>query len=205
MLRIQGGASQAIADIRNLSELPTSASAGWMGGRTQGPSLFAAGREALTNTMTSQEVQDHNTSVTGIQRNLAAIESAGLMPSGALTHQMDAVTFKEGDTYLTKLRKMATMSQIVDKGLEPYVNSTRLPDEAKVYMKRLQEEVRQVVPYSVHDVNELTKAQSKNPGMTMAELAASKNLVKPAQAPTTGALTPAEQAELAALRAKHLR
>ncbi|MBF9666383.1 hypothetical protein IAI38_11655, partial [Streptococcus pseudopneumoniae] len=80
--------------------------------------ILDATKEVLANKLTSQEVQSYNVMSTGFQRALASIEAAGLMPTGQLTHQMDAVIFKEGDTNFTKLQKLAQTRQIVEEGLE---------------------------------------------------------------------------------------
>jgi len=95
---------------------------GWLG-RPEKGSILDASKSGLVNAMTSQEVQDYQTMVTGIQRNLAAIEAAGLAPSGSLTHMMDAVVIQPGQSNLTKLRKMAQIRQIVEKGTELYLSS----------------------------------------------------------------------------------
>lgn len=157
MMRIQGAASESVQTLRNITELPISVSTGFLGGRQQGPSLLDANKEALANTMTSEEVKDYTTTIAGVQRNLSAIEATGLMPSGTLTHQMDAVVWKQGDTNFNKMRKLAEARQIVERGLQPFIKNPKIGEDEKDYMRSLVADLKEAVPFTVHDVNELER------------------------------------------------
>lgn len=162
MNRVISGATLAVADAGNIMDLPITVSRGVFGGRGQGPTLFDATKEDLANTVTSQEAQLYNNRISGIQRNLAAIEAAGLAPSGSLQHMMDNMVIKEGDTYLTKLDKMAQVRQIIEKGLEPYLNNPRVSEEQRGYVKTVVDSAAKAIPFTHQDVTRLYMSNNSN-------------------------------------------
>lgn len=166
--RIILAGNQAAKDLANVVELPTTVSTGFFGGRKQGPGLLSAAKEVLANTVTGQEAQLYNSMATGFQRSLAAIESAGLMPSGQLTHQMDAVMLKEGDTNLTKLSKLAQVRQIVEAGMEVLVVNPRVSDAEKEKAQDIINNVRKAVPYTQKDIIKLH--QSEDDAVTLRDI-----------------------------------
>jgi len=200
--RVILSANQAAKDLANVVQLPIDSSTGFFGGRKQGGSLMSAGKEVLANTMTGQDVQAYNAMATGFQRSLAAIESAGLMPSGSLTHQMDAVLFKEGDTNLTKMHKLAQTRQIVESGLEVMEANPRISGDEKAKIAQILENVRTAVPFTHSDLIKLRAAQQTNPDATMQSIMPKGSVPRADQGPAnsgpTGAATlpPAAQAQL---------
>ncbi len=168
--RVLLSASEAAADLQNVVELPSSSSTGLLGGRHQGPGLLDATKEALANTVTSQEVQSYQVMAAGFQRSLAAIETAGLAPAGTLTRQMDAVIFKEGDSNLTKLHKLAQTRQIIEQGLDTMTANPRVSPDEKGKITEILDRVRKAVPFTHRDVIALTKAQETNPKATMRDV-----------------------------------
>lgn len=168
--RVVLAGNQAAADLANVVKLPMSASRGLFGGRGQGTSLFDAAKESLATAMTTQEVQSYNVLATGFQRSLAAIEAAGLAPSGTLVHQMDSVIFKEGDTNYTKLLKLAQTRQIVDKGLETTLSNPRVPEETKAHIREIMAKIDKAVPFLPADLMDLQQAQSANPQITLGDI-----------------------------------
>lgn len=168
--RMMLGANEAVRDLENVVNLPTTASAGTFGGRKQGPGLLDAARETLTTKMTSQEVQSYNTRAAGFQRNLAAIEAAGLMPSGSLTHQMEAVLFKEGDSVQTKMEKLAQTRQIIDAALDVAVANPRVSPAEKEKMESITDRLHKAVPFTIADLDRLNAAQATNPKITMRQI-----------------------------------
>lgn len=172
--RVVNSGNQAAADLANVVQLPISASRGLFGGRSQGKGLLDAGIESLANTMTTQEVQTYNVFATGFQRALAAIEGAGLAPSNALMHQMDAVIFKEGDTNFTKLAKLAQTRQIVEKGLETITANSRVDAETKKLVENIVDKVRKAVPFTGSELIELGKLQATNKNATLRDVMAAE-------------------------------
>jgi len=151
--RALSSASLASRDLANIARGPVTQSSGIFGGRSQGPSLTDATYEQLANKITSQEAQTYNVKIAGLQRNLATLESQGLAPSGSLTHQMDAIVFKDSDTYLTKAYKLAEARQIVEGGMDVILSNDRVPDSTKNLARQLVKSVQTSVPYTVEDLD----------------------------------------------------
>lgn len=160
--RMVTSANEAIKDLENIVKLPMTVSRGWLGGRSQGPSLFEATKETFANKLSGEDVQLYNVMTAGIQRNLAAIEAVGLMPSGSLTHQMDSVVIKEGDTNLTKAAKLAQIRQILEGGLEPVLADPKVPDEIKSKVEQIIKSSQKAVPYTQQDVIKLMNNPDPN-------------------------------------------
>jgi len=180
--RVVLSGNEAVADLENISKLPLTASTGVFGGRGQAPGIMNAAKEVLANKLTSQEVQSYNVMSAGFTRSLAAIEAAGLVPSGQLTHQMDAIVFKEGDTNLTKMQRMAQTRQIVEKGLETIATNPRVPEETKKHINEIIDKAKSAVPFTQQDLMELQKRQETNPKATLKDVVKSK----PSETPATG-------------------
>lgn len=159
--RALSSAGLAVRDIANISRGPITQSAGIFGGRSQGPSLLDATKEVLANKVTAQEAQTYNVKIAGLQRNLATLESQGLAPSGALTHQMDAVVFKESDTELTKAYKLAEARQIVEGAMEVISSNDRAPQGAKDLAAKIVGQAQDAVPFTVEDLDRFSAAGPK--------------------------------------------
>ncbi|SRR6266404_160071 len=165
--RTMTSANEAARDLENVVQLPITASTGYFGGRSQGTSIMAATKEVLANKMTPQEVQSYNVLSSGFQRSLAGIESSGLAPPGSLSHQMDAVIFKEGDTNTTKLQKLAQTRQIVEAGLETTLANPRVPEDQRKHIEGIIESIKKSVPFTQTDIIRMQNEQEKNPKATL--------------------------------------
>lgn len=152
--RVIGGANAATAAVRNLMELPISTNAGIFGGRGQGPGLLDAMKEDLANTITAPEAQEFNKMFSGLTRNLASLETQGMAPNGPLMTSLAALTVKEGDTEMTKLRTFAEMRQIIDTNLEPLLWNPRIPEEQKGGVRKILAGIDAAVPFTHHDITE---------------------------------------------------
>jgi hypothetical protein len=175
--RMITSANEAVKSVHNIMRLPVSANKGVFGNVKGGDSLHDAPKAALANTMTSQEDQVYKVMMSGVTRNLATIEAVGLMPSGSLTHQMDAIEFQPGQDYLTRLSQMAEIKQIVNGALEPITNNPRVPDQTKQFVKDIVEKMGKEIPFTQDDVIDLM--QSKNPQATIMDFARSRGVAKP--------------------------
>ena len=162
--------NESAKDLANVVQLPIGSSSGFFGGRTLGTDIMGAGKEALANTMTSQEVQSYNVMATGFQRSLAAIEAAGLAPRGNLTQQMESVIFRVGDTELTKLQKLAQTRQIVEAGLEIMTADPTVPPQLKSKIGQIVASIRKSVPFTQSDLIRLQQAQETNPDVTLRDI-----------------------------------
>jgi hypothetical protein len=179
-------ANEATKDLQNVVNLPISANTGFFGGRTQGPGILDAGKEALTNTLTSQEVQSFNVRTAGFHRALAGIESAGLAPSGTLSKQMDAVIGKQGDTYQTQLEKLGEIRQIVEAGLETTLANPKLPEQQATLARTIIGRIRQAVPFTIADIDKLQALQVSDPNATMTDVIKANGLNKGGGAGSNG-------------------
>ena len=91
--RIIQSANQAAADLNNVVSLPTYRFQRVCSAATkQGPGLLDATKTVIGKSGYPDRtlMQLYKAMATGFQRNLAAIEASGLMPSGMLTDQMDS-------------------------------------------------------------------------------------------------------------------
>jgi hypothetical protein len=160
--RVITAANEAAQAIENIVELPVGASTGVLGvGKSPGHSLYESTRDVLRNKMSSQEVQDYNTMLAGIRRNMAAIESTGLSPSGALTDSMAAVEWREGDSNLTKLRKLAEIKQITHAGLDVQLADPAMPEAIKDVARKALKKIDDAVPFTHQDLTKLEASPSK--------------------------------------------
>lgn len=172
--RVTQAGNAATAAMSNIMELPITIDRGILGGRQQGPGLMDATKEDLANAVTSQDAQGYNVMLAGVSRNLSAIEASGLAPNGSLTHSMDSLVIKPGDTQDTKLRKMAEMRQIVETGLEPQLSNPKLPDEQKALVRRIIGQAQKAVPFTQHDITMLES--NKSPSTTINDVMKQRGL-----------------------------
>lgn len=181
--RVKSASTLATKAAQNIMELPISSSSGWFGGMTPGSNILTAPASALINKLQPQEVQDYNTMIAGVTRNLAAIETAGLAPNGSLTHSMDAIVFKEGDTQMSKLRKMAEMRQVVEEGMKSYLDNPKIPQAQKDGVIQVVNDMKTAVPFTHHDLTVLERQKAKNPNLTISDVIQQKGLGGPGNEP----------------------
>jgi hypothetical protein len=189
--RVVNAGNSATTALKNIAELPSTTSSGWFGPRQPGHSLMGAAKESLANTLTSQDVQSYNTMVTGVARNLSTLETSGLAPSGSFTDSMNSTILKEGDTEITKLRKMAEIRQIIETNLEPSLHNPRLPKEMQEYVRTILNNVRDTVPFSHHDITQLNSSKS---GQTLQDVVTARGLNGKSSSPSAAPTAPAAPA-----------
>ncbi len=188
--RIIMAGNEASKALTNVVKLPMSSSTGLFGGRRQGPSLFEATKEVFTNKMSSDETRRYNIVATGFQRQLGMIESAGLAPPGSLVHQMDTVMFKEGDTTIDKMSKLAEIRQIVEAGLETTLANPRVPGAERDHINKILGDVRNAVPFTQSDVIDFEQAATKRPKLTLKRYMEEKMAVPPDLGPPAATTIP---------------
>ena len=164
-------AKDATTEIKNIVELPLEASTGWFQGSQNAAAhtLIGATKNILAQKVTSQDVQDFNTSMIGMGKALAALESGGMQTNQALIAQFDRLALNEGDTNLTKMRKLATMRQQAENALESNLTSPLMGKEQKEFSRQLIDELRTAVPWTPNDVTMLQR--SKNPSASLRDFA----------------------------------
>ena len=172
--RMMKATNMAVAAASNIMELPESSSTGWFGNRHPGTTLLGAAKESLVNSLTTQEVQDYNVMITGLARNLANIETSGLAPPGSFSKSLgEGITLKEGDSYITKLRRMAEVRQIVTEGMRDVFANPKVPKEQKDALQGTLDTLKEAIPFTQHDITVLQKAPK---GTTLADVAGQKGL-----------------------------
>lgn len=186
--RVASSAQAAVKAIQNIAELPITTSSGIFGTAEPGHGLFASARNVLAQKVTGQEAQDFKTMVAGVSRNLSTIETAGLAPNGAITNSMNAVLLGEGDTQMTKLRKLAEMRQIVEENLKPQLANPKLAPAQKDLVRQIISSVQESVPFTHRDITLLQR--SKNPEATIMDFATQAGLPS-SGAPGNSNATPA--------------
>lgn len=167
-------ASDIVKDVKNVMELPITASTGWFGfGERKG--ILDVTKAALVNsTVTTQEVQDFNAQLSGMGRALAGLETGGLQANQGLVHSFEGLALNAGDTQVTKLRKLALMRQYTQNALEAALTNPLMSQKEQDYANGLLKELSDSIPFTVHDVTSLE--QSKNPQETISDVAKSQGL-----------------------------
>jgi hypothetical protein len=190
--RVAASANEAVTALKNIAELPVTTSSGWFGGAQTAPSLMGSVKGALAQKITGQEAQDYKTMIAGVSRSLSTIETAGLAPNGSITHSMDSITLNEGDSQLTKLRKLAETRQIIEKGLEPNLANPKLAPAQRELITKIISDVQGAIPFTQHNITQLQ--QSKNPQATMMDFAKRTGLPTNQAAPVAPQASPATAA-----------
>lgn len=175
--RIVSAADLGSAALQNIMELPIGSNTGTFGvGATPGHSILQSSTDTLRNSLSSKEVQNYNTMITGLTRNLAMIESAGLMPQGSLTESMSAVIGREGDTESNTLHKLAEARQIIETGVKATLNNPRLPPAVAEEMKDTLARLSTAIPFTQHDVTMMDRAAKGGKKMTIQDVVNARGL-----------------------------
>lgn len=180
--RVTAAGNSAAESLKNIADLPISSSTGWLGGYQPPTTLFGATKAILAQKVQPQDVQDYKTMMVGVSRNLATLETSGLSPGGSLTHSLDALTIGEGDTQMTKLRKLAEARQIIETNLSVQLSDPKIPAPQKEMVRGIISKTQNAIPFTNGDITSLEK--SKKPGATIMDFAKSEGLgASPATAP----------------------
>jgi hypothetical protein len=191
--RVLGSARQAVSDLANISDLPVS-TRDWFGSVVVGPGLLDAGQNALIKEMTSEESRAYQGYLAGLNRALATMETQGTVPSGTFTAAFDPLKLQPGDSYLTVLRNMALMRQVADNALEVLAVKPSTTEEERAEINKLLEQLHEVVPYVVRDVNkvEFSKDETVSIRDSARKTLPSAALAAPGAAPAAPGAAPAE-------------
>lgn len=169
MERVTGSSREVMTDLQNLAALPVGASSGVFGvGASPGTGLLASAKGALTNTLAPDDVRSFEAVAPGLARNLQIVTNRGLQGAQSGMASFEKYQWREGDTQLDKMQKMAAMRQVVDRQLEVSLANPRLSDEQRAQIQTTKDDVGSAVPFTVKDVIALKNA--KNPQTTMADV-----------------------------------
>ena len=147
-------ALDATADIENLAMLPVTANTGLfgMGHEVAGPSFTEAPKRALLNKITDQDAQQVQVAIKGIGRALAGLATGGVYVNQAIVRQFDMLAPMPGDTYITKMQKLATMRQNADNGIDSMLTNPRLGEEQRKQLEELKDRLGKAIPFLPKDV-----------------------------------------------------
>lgn len=184
--RVFSAANLGATALQNFTELPLGTTGGFLGiGSSPGPSMLQAGMDTLRNKAADETTRAYKTMSAGLERNLAMIEMQGGLQGGQhFSEQIgSALAWREGDTNIDIMRKLAEARQIIVKGTQVYMTSPKLSPQLREVMQQSLSDLAQAVPFTVHDITSYLAAQKKNPGMTMADYAKSVGLGDEGAAP----------------------
>lgn len=184
--RVLSAAQEGMRDIRNIMELPISASTGLLGlGGQQEHGLLSAPKNFLTREISTQNQQDYAVMQDGLGRAAAMMESQGLAPSGSLVSAVtNHLAFQPGETYLTRLRKVAQARQTFEAALESTLTNPGMTPDQKQLAQGMLDQIKEAIPFTQHDITALER--SKNKSATVSQFASDMGL-----APTDGQPAPA--------------
>jgi hypothetical protein len=179
--RVINSTGEAVAAIKNIGSLGLdSQSKGVFGSVVKDITPLHVTGDMLNNTLSPQNVQLYNTRMGGLARSLSTLETSGLAPAGSLTKGLDdSIRAEPGDTFATRLDKMAEMRQIIDSNIDSMLTKPNLTDEQKKYLTDLKDQTSKAIPITHSDVDRLiSQADKGNKKATLSDAmnsASSKN------------------------------
>jgi hypothetical protein len=153
--------NEAVGSISNIVMLPESSTTGFFQGRnTSG--LINAPLGALTNNLTSEDVQRYNVEIGNFGKFASRVVSGGRVVPATVQKDFDEqYKLREGDKPLTVLTKIAQMRQTLERASEVYIADPKTPEGIRdIYQKGLSE-IRTAIPFTVNDINNIAKEKDK--------------------------------------------
>ncbi len=173
-------AKDAAAEIDNLSRLPISANAGWAGMRAAhgDGSIIGSSYNVMANKLTDQEAQDMNVTMVGMGKALAGLQTGGTAGAGgkALMDQYEKLAVQKGDSYITSMRKLASMRQASINAIESNMSGSFVNPAQKKQFQEAEDMIKKAVPWTPNDVTDFERAGKKNPELSFQEYAAKKGV-----------------------------
>lgn len=183
--------NEAVGTISNIVNLPYDVTSGVFQGRNTTNLLFAP-LGALTNELTSEDVQRYNKEIKNFGKFASRVVSGGrVVPAGVQKDFEDQFVIREGDSPLTVLTSLAQMRQVMERAAEVKIKSASTdPGLKQLYVDGL-EVVRSSIPFTVNDINRFANQRDKN--KTFSDMFTEYGLGGQQQTPaTTGKPTPTE-------------
>ena len=183
--------NEAVGTISNIVNLPYDVTSGVFQGRNTTNLLFAP-LGALTNELTSEDVQRYNKEIKNFGKFASRVVSGGrVVPAGVQKDFEDQFVIREGDSPLTVLTSLAQMRQVMERAAEVKIKSASTdPGLKQLYVDGL-EVVRSSIPFTVNDINKFANQRDKN--KTFSDMFTEYGLGGQQQTPaTTGKPTPTE-------------
>lgn len=154
--------NEAVGTIANIVNLPYDVTTGIFQGRNT-TGLLSAPLGALTNELTSEDVQRYNKEIKNFGKFASRVVSGGrVVPAGVQKDFEDQFLIREGDAPLSVLTSIAQMRQTIERAAEVKIKSTSTdPGLKQLYIDGL-EIVRNAIPFTINDVNKFANQRDKN-------------------------------------------
>lgn len=154
--------NEAVGTISNIVNLPYDVTSGVFQGRNTTNLLFAP-LGALTNELTSEDVQRYNKEIKNFGKFASRVVSGGrVVPAGVQKDFEDQFVIREGDSPLTVLTSLAQMRQVMERAAEVKIKSASTdPGLKQLYVDGL-EVVRSSIPFTVNDINKFANQRDQN-------------------------------------------
>jgi hypothetical protein len=169
-------ANSATAELENIMEMPATATAGPFGlGSAPGDSVVRSGIDTLRNKLSSNEVQNYTQQVKNLSRALVYLETGGRATNeSAIKELRDVLVIRENDNGFVVLQRLATVTQLIEKYLEPKLANPRYAPEQHQLIRDVIAKAKAAVPWTVQDVVRFERGGGQvpvRPGETFIEWA----------------------------------
>ena len=154
--------NEAVGSILNIVTLPESSTTGIFQGQNTKGLLFAP-LGAMTNSLTSEDVQRYNAEIKNFGKFASRVVSGGrVVPATVQKDFEEQYQIREGDSPLTILTKIAQMRQTLERAAEVKIaNKSTDPGLKEIYSRGV-EDIRKAIPFTVNDVNKYANERDKN-------------------------------------------
>ena len=205
---------QSTADLLNVAAMPTDTVLGSLAGMTgkSGDKLTAALRNNLAREMTADDARMMQQVVAGLEAGMSRTLGGGYASSStkAIMDQYTKQIPQAGDSPIVTATFLARIKQELGIVAENFASHPGASEAQVEQVRNYMKTIDQVIPFTVKDVINVQREDRGTVSQQSANLIniPTKSPLPSAPVPqeaTTGALSPEEKAELAALKAKHGR
>jgi hypothetical protein len=152
-------ANEASASIKNIVNMNPDVSTGLFGGR-QSTNPFTAPLDAMTNAITSEDVQRYNVEIANFGKFIAQLQKGGRSVTNYdIAQASQQFAIRMGDSPLTVLTKLAQMRQSAERAIDVRLASPKTPESLKEILRQNKEEITDSIPFTVNDVNSFANKQ----------------------------------------------
>jgi hypothetical protein len=154
--------NEAVGTISNIVNLPYDVTTGIFQGRNT-TGLLTAPLGALTNKLTTEDVQRYNKEIRNFGKFAARVVSGGrVVPASVQKDFEDQFLIREGDAPLSVLTSIAQMRQTIERAAEVKIKSSATdPSLKQLYIDGL-DVVRDSIPFTINDVNKFANERDNN-------------------------------------------
>jgi hypothetical protein len=153
--RITNAGFQTASDLENLMSIPAQASTGFLGtgmGAAPSVSVLDATAGQLKYALAPEEVRDYQRILSGLSRQMMALETMGMAGTQQMADSYDSLMFRNYDTIEDKMMSLALMRQTTENGLRTVITINPLSDDSKKELQGVMARMATAVPFTVEDV-----------------------------------------------------